>query len=258
MRIYKFILSLFFCCNLYSQQDKDSLNIILPREIHKLDSLIAIEPIADNYFYRGHYKFKIKDYKNALIDFNKCIALIPNNADYYYNRGILKERMSDYNGAINDFNSCLSIDENYLKSYLNRAYSKSKSNDLNGAINDYTFYLKFNPKNSNAYFNRGMIKSNQNLNSEAILDFDCALKVEPNNSEILQSRAVSKAVLGRKDALSDFNKVIQLNPSKPESYINRAIYYLNYNIKGDFCSDLKKAVSLGSKQAEAILKDNCK
>ena len=103
-----------------------------------------------------------------------------------------------------------------------------------------------------------MIKSDQNLNTEAILDFDNALKIDSNNVTFIQSRAISKAMTGRKDAISDFNRAIQLDSNNPDTYINRALYYLNFNIKGDYCSDLKKAISLGAEKAKSILKDNCK
>ena len=122
--MYKLILCLLLYGNLYSQATNDSLDIILPREIRKLDSLIQIEPIADNYFYRGHYKFKSKQYNDALEDFNKCIELIPNNEEYYFNRGVVKEKIKDYNGAIKDFNSCILINKTFKKSYLNSAFAK--------------------------------------------------------------------------------------------------------------------------------------
>ena len=47
-------------------------------------------------------KYNLKDYKEAINDFNKVIELDPHYADAYYNRGISKYYTNDLNGACED------------------------------------------------------------------------------------------------------------------------------------------------------------
>ena len=60
------------------------------------------------------------------------------------------------------------------------------------------------------------------------------------------------------NATSDFDQVVNLSPEDPEGYYNRAIYFINYKIKRDYCSDLKKALSLDYEPSKKLLIKYCK
>jgi tetratricopeptide (TPR) repeat protein len=63
--------------------------------------------------------------------------------------------------------------------------------------------------------------------------------------------------LGNKDqALQDFDKSVQLDPSYSEAYFRRAIASHNLD-KGEVCEDLKKAMEMGHSSAETLHKDLC-
>jgi len=63
--------------------------------------------------------------------------------------------------------------------------------------------------------------------------------------------------LGNKDqALQDFDKSVQLDPSYSEAYFRRAIASHNLD-KGEVCADLKKAMEMGHSSAETLYKDLC-
>jgi tetratricopeptide (TPR) repeat protein len=63
--------------------------------------------------------------------------------------------------------------------------------------------------------------------------------------------------LGNKEeALKDFDKSVQLNPSYSEAYFRRAI--ANHNLgKGDVCKDLKKAMEMGHSSAKTLYNNMC-
>ncbi len=63
--------------------------------------------------------------------------------------------------------------------------------------------------------------------------------------------------LGNKEeALQDFDKSVQLDPSYSEAYFRRAI--ANHNLdKGDVCADLKKSMEMGHSSAEILYKNLC-
>jgi len=63
--------------------------------------------------------------------------------------------------------------------------------------------------------------------------------------------------LGNKEqALQDFDKSVELDPSYSEAYFRRAIASHNLD-KGDVCADLKKAMEMGHSSAETLYKDLC-
>ena len=65
-------------------------------------------------------------------------------------------------------------------------------------------------------------------------------------------------MLNLKDAINDFDQVIILAPNDPEGYYNRALYFINFKIKRDYCSDLKKALSLDYDPSKELLIKYCK
>ena len=64
--------------------------------------------------------------------------------------------------------------------------------------------------------------------------------------------------LGNKEeALKDFDKSVQLNPSYSEAYFRRAIASHNLE-KSDVCKDLKKAMEMGHSSAKTLYNNMCK
>ena len=77
---------------------------------------------------------------------------------------------------------------------------------------------------SEFYFNRGVDKSNLGKKEEAILDYNKAIELNPSNDNAYSNRGNAKDDLGRKkEAILDYNKAIELNPNNDNAYSNRGI-----------------------------------
>jgi hypothetical protein len=59
-------------------------------------------------------------------------------------------------------------------------------------------------------------------------------------------------------AIEDYTTSIELYPSDPETYYQRALVKVTMNNKYDACLDFRKAEELGSAEARAEIKKNCK
>jgi tetratricopeptide (TPR) repeat protein len=76
-------------------------------------------------------------------------------------------------------------------------------------------------------------------------------------SKIYFYRGRANMQLGNKEeALKDFDKSVQLNPSYSEAYFRRAIASHNLE-KGDVCEDLKKAMEMGHSSAKTLYNNMC-
>lgn len=71
----------------------------------------ALSIDGDYYFNNGMNKSKTGDYKGALVDFTKAMALDPNNGGFYYNRGRCKLLKGDNTGG----NADLKVAQKLLK-----------------------------------------------------------------------------------------------------------------------------------------------
>ena len=98
----------------------------------------AISQSALTYFSRGNSKYKLNDYRGAILDYNKAIELNPTLAEAYINRGNTKNDLNDYRGAILDFNKAIELNPTLAKVFNNRGTAKSFLGDKNGSCLDWS------------------------------------------------------------------------------------------------------------------------
>ncbi len=136
---------------------------------------------------RATSKYSLKQYESALIDFNKCIEIEPNNFAYV-NRGLTKSALNDNQGAISDFTIAIeslknnhelsAINRNLLSTvYTNRSIIYFKLKDYQLALNDANSALKWTPDYAKAYVARGLAKVKLGFKENGKSDFDKAIEL---------------------------------------------------------------------------------
>ena len=71
-------------------------------------------------------KMKLKQYKEAIADYDKAIELNPKDAKAYYNRGNAKHQLKQYKEAIADYDKAIELNPKDANAYNNRG----KQNEL--------------------------------------------------------------------------------------------------------------------------------
>ena len=101
-------------------------------------------------------------------------------------------------------------------------------------------------------------RSNALAYTTAIQYYDTAITLNPYKAKPYNDRGYLKHVLeDYEGAMKDYSKAIELNPSYIPAYVNRALIYLMWNKQQEACSDVKKAYSLGLREAYALIPVNC-
>lgn len=132
------------------------------------------------------------------------------------------------------------------------------------AIAELTQALKINPNNTEAYFARGLAYHNFGLQymtkdssdpdiashnfDLAVLDFNKVIKKFPNSFEFYVDRGAcyaDKGDVGK--AISDYSRVIELNPNYADAYNVRAMQYYKIQEYEKSWKDAQKAEALGYK-----------
>ena len=111
------------------------------------DFQLPPEIIYSSYCLRGQIKFKLKNFKNSIKDFDKAIELNPSN--------------------------------HYLYQY--RADSKQEIYLYSEAIEDYDIAINLNPSDSNNFLKKGNLEFKYKNYKEALKNFDISLKKDPIN-----------------------------------------------------------------------------
>lgn len=82
--------------------------------------------------------------------------------------------MKQFRDAIKDFDISIKLRPKYADAYNNRGIAKKKIGDLVGSISDYTFALRYDPKQYQIYYNRGVARFEHRDQPGACADFKIA------------------------------------------------------------------------------------
>jgi tetratricopeptide (TPR) repeat protein len=142
----------------------------------------------------GMDKYYDADFKGAIDDFTKAIALDSNFVDAYSSRGYAKNKLEDYKGAIADFSKSILLDPWNVNNYLMRAKIRDVVLDYKEAIIDYTKGIELYPKSYGLYSQRGLLKRKTNDYKGAIADFTKSIELNyyHNYTELLDKITTSE------------------------------------------------------------------
>ena len=124
------------------------------------------------YFVRfGTYKLDACDYAAAIANYDRAIALNPDDAEAYHNRGIAKDAQGDYAGAIADYDRAIALNPEDADAYHNRGVTKAEQGDYAGAIADYDRVIALDPDNMAVCEDRDVAIAGQSGRAEVIADY---------------------------------------------------------------------------------------
>jgi hypothetical protein len=85
--------------------------------VKQYDLIIAVKPEASYYSRRGLAYFGMKNYHQAIEDYNHAIALDKSNASVFYRRALVFDRTGQYGSAIEDFKTAAHLNPSKAKEY---------------------------------------------------------------------------------------------------------------------------------------------
>jgi tetratricopeptide (TPR) repeat protein len=217
------------------------------------DSMILFShtlKVTDNnwlaYNSRGNAYHDLRNYKQAIEDYNRAIEIRPSYAMAYNNRGNAYNGLGNYRQAIEDLDRAIEIRPSYAEAYNNRGNAyKSLGND-NQAIEDYNEAIHLKADSDITYYDRGTIYAKHGQYQLAIEDFNQALRLNPNYAKVYNNRGIVYTQMDiYQKALDDFNEAIRLKQDYADAYNNRGFIYLTHDNKELGCLDARKACELG-------------
>ena len=91
---------------------------------------------ATEWFTSGLRAASDKRWDDALNDFNKAIALNPENEEIHFHRGNVYDALGNNKKAVSNFNKAIKLNPLYVDAYLSRAFAYNNLGQANQAIND--------------------------------------------------------------------------------------------------------------------------
>ena len=227
--------------------------------IHYFSAAISAKPyLAEAYYFRAYAKFSLDDYESAVDDLNHAISFNPFHVEYYQLRGLNRIHATDYQGAIDDYTRVLSELPEDQSAHYNRVLCRLELNDYTTASDELDVILRKWPMLTRAYIIKGQtclalgdtiagekwidsllvisqrepvawaFKARQAYRRREYKDCDScftqALKYDMGNADYYLERAQARHSLSRyNDALTDYTRVIELQPRHFVAHYNRGI-----------------------------------
>lgn len=225
-----------------------------PDGIRSCTKLIQREPNNHSAYSQRAYAYnRSGDRQRALDDYNKALALEPNDVFSLLMRGGLFAELKQYQIAINDFTAVISTDtidrfdgKQFRQSALRRraeAYEALGQYEL--AIADYTAAIDHDPTASWLVEIRARLYNQVGHFDKAIKDFNVLLQ-NSQDSSLLHFRR-GQAYFGKKNyqrAIEDFNRAIEIAPRYTAAILYRADIFIETGQKKEAIAELRKALAL--------------
>jgi tetratricopeptide (TPR) repeat protein len=219
--------------------------------IPDLDRALAIDPkSALAYGNRGIAHYWLQEIDLAKADFDKAAQISPLEAVAFRGHGLIALRNGDYQAAVEAFTQSITYDPKnaFGFDYRSRAYVGLR--DLDKAIADLDTVLRLEP-NRPVYAQRGNLYAMKRQGDKALADADHAMAANGNDAAAHFVRGRALGVLGRRDeAQAEFDRSIELHPD-PNTYLVRA--ELNFDKPDQALADIDNALGLEPKNGEAYM-----
>ncbi len=137
------------------------------------------------------------DYKNAVADFDKVVAIEPHKAASYLDRAHALIFAKRYDLAIADFDQAIELDPNDANLWAGRCWARALlGKDLQRALDDCNRTEEIRPDNPWSHVDRGLVLLKLGRFVQDLADYDAALQKQPQNPEPLYGRGLAKLKSG--------------------------------------------------------------
>jgi tetratricopeptide (TPR) repeat protein len=152
---------------------------------------------ADSYKYLG-LAFEVQGgYGMALKQYDKALAIDPENSTVYYDIGIARAGMNDWNGAVEAYQHSARLDRTRAPLYNNLGIALGKLARVDEAVAAFERAKKLDPDVPQFRQSYGAVLCNAGRYEAAVVEFTALLRMDPTWNMARPCLAKSLARLGR-------------------------------------------------------------
>jgi tetratricopeptide (TPR) repeat protein len=163
---------------------------------------------------RAFLLFTLGRTDEALADCNRLLSGEKPLPEHFDLSGIVKNGIGDYKGAIEDLSRGMAVDPKYSHLYIMRAEALSNEARYDEALADLRTYLELSPDDELGYYDTGVIYEKYGRLPEALEYFNKALERNPYHEDANMIKAVLILRIEGKEAAEAFvDEVEELIPN---------------------------------------------
>lgn len=177
---------------------------------------------AKESFDAGTRLFKIARYNQAILSFDRAIALKSDLTDAYHLRGRCYMALSEPERAAQDFTKVIEQRPNDPAGWVDRGSAYVAYNKFPQAEADASKAIEIDPKRSAAFNLRGVAIRKSGDPQKALDDFNRAVELEQSADNYFERGATYQMMGEHRLAIADFDQVIKMIPDLASPFFARA------------------------------------
>ena len=200
--------------------------------------------------YQGRYYKAVGKLNEALLVLNNALKLDSMYIEALWQRGLVREYQEQFELALQDYSKAIQLDPKNPMKYVKRAIFFNKNlNEYDKAFNDYSKAIEIDSNNPDLWYERGIFIGNNGDDKLAINDFNKALSIDPLHGNSIRAIGIHYKLSGNYElAITELGKAIalvEINPAAAAaSFAERAEVYIILGKFEDALSDYNKAIEL--------------
>lgn len=197
------------------------------------------------YRYLGLAYFKMNEANKGLEITQKGLLLFPKNKHLIYNRGLMYHQLKDFDQALVDFNLRLAQTPQFLEAIQWKVDALIQKEQFKLAEEELKNCISSNPQNINALTQLALVYQKTKQKQELKTQLESLSKLGLNQDYISLTLAKIKLDEGNfQDALIYLNRAIESDPINPLAYYQRSLVYSKLNDFHKALKDSEKALQL--------------
>ena len=145
------------------------------------DSIYDRYKIYDTFLLRGKIRYKLKQYKESIIDYDNALVYVDNDYLLHLNRGNSNVELEKYFDALNDYDNALKINPYNGSIFMNKGFVEMSLENFKDAINYFDIASR---KKLDNEIDKILIKMHRNIAEDYLKYNDNDNFKETNNFKI--------------------------------------------------------------------------
>lgn len=155
----------------------------------------------------------------------------------YYNHGVVLKRMKSYDEAILNYEKAIALKPDYAEAHVNIGSIHCERGEFDAALAQFGKAIHYAPLMAEAYYNRGVVLQELRRHQEALADYDETLALQPRYYLAYLNKSVILYELKRKaEAARNYEQLLKADPDHIDARWNLGILKLS---EGDYANGWK-------------------
>jgi protein O-GlcNAc transferase len=210
------------------------------------DRALALQPNNASVLYNRSLTLQeLKRYDEALASYERTILAQPDNADALLNRGHVLRELNRHEEALASYDRVLKARPDYFDVHILRGNMLQELKRYEEALASYDRALRLQPNHAGVLNNRGNTLKWLMRYDEALLSYEQALKAQPDYADALNNRGTILQALKRHDeALADYDIMLTMRPDSAEALFNRGMVLMELKREVDALESYDRALKI--------------